>query len=128
MPKDFSIMYLWFRVKIIHDATIAMATEARITATKAMVLEDFNPFLRASLEEQVEPSKDSQRFGFSRNEFEVRVLKNGVTGIGPEKLLYEIFNEVRLVRKPKIEILRPVSLFFLRDFLIVLVFEFFCYQ
>ena len=105
MPKDFSVMYLWFRVTIIHVATIAMATEARITATKAMVLEDFNLCLRASLEEQVEPSKDSQRFGFSRYEFKVRVLKKGVTGIGPEKLLYEIFNEVRLVRKPKIEIL-----------------------
>lgn len=43
-------------------------------------------------------------------EFEVKVRKNGVTGIGPEKLLYEIFKEVRLVRELRIVIF-PYSVF-----------------
>ena len=103
-------MYLWFLVTSIHEANTAMVTEAKITEIIATVFADFKPFLRIGLEEQVDPSADTQRRGFSRYELADTVLKNGVTGIGPEKLLYEILREVRLVSEPRTLIL-PESMF-----------------
>ncbi|GER55462.1 alpha-ketoglutarate dehydrogenase complex subunit Kgd1, partial [Striga asiatica] len=67
-----------------------MAMQIEMATTKATVLPDFNMCFLGSSDEQVKPSTDSQR-----------VLKNGVTGFGPEKLLQEMLRYVRLVRELK---------------------------
>lgn len=79
------------------------------TVTTAKVLADLISLFLGSCEEQVEPSNDSQRYLFPRKEFEVRVLKKGVTGMGPEKLLYDRFRDVRLVKR-LIIVIFPLSI------------------
>ena len=87
-PLGFSTMYLRFlTTSSTQQAMTVTERAARITAMTAMVLADLSPFPWKNPAEQVDPSTDSHRLGFSRYALGLRVLKNGVTGIGPVKLL-----------------------------------------
>nr|GMD88738.1 hypothetical protein Iba_chr14cCG10000 [Ipomoea batatas] len=90
------------KITRIHVAATAKATEVRTTMTKTMVWADFKPLLPFRCEEQESPSMDSQSLGFSRKELGVRVLKNGVTGIGPEKLFKKVIVKDKLVQVTEI--------------------------